>query len=181
LARIRDINTDELNPRQLKLHDQLLRSRRRDRLSGPFAVLIHTPDIAEPTDRLVDYFRQSPKLGRRLVELIILLAVGDAGAQYAWSVHEPTALKEGLTQDTIDAIRAHREPNFARQDERLIYEIVMELRATKTLGAATFERAKAAFGEVGVIEAITCVGLYGMIGSVLNVFEIPPRLGSSAA
>jgi 4-carboxymuconolactone decarboxylase len=175
LARIRDIDTEEFTPRQRNLHDEFLRSRMRDTLTGPFAVLIHTPDIAEPTDRLVDYFRQSPRLGRRLVELIILLVVRDASAEYAWSVHELTALKEGLTQDTIDAIGARREPNFARQDEQLIYDIVMELLATKTLGAATFERAKAAFGEIGIIEAITCAGLYGMIGLVLNVFEIPPR------
>lgn len=175
MARIGKVNADELTPRQRQLHDELLRSRQRDSLTGPFAVLIQTPDIAEPTDRLVDYFRRSPKLGRRLVELIILLVVGDAGAQYAWSVHAPTALKEGLTQDTIDAIRARREPNFAREDERLIYAVVMELLATKTLGAATFARAKAAFGEIGVIEAIACVGLYGMIGLLLNGFEIPPR------
>jgi 4-carboxymuconolactone decarboxylase len=175
LARIRDIKTDELTPRQLKMHDELLRSRRRDTLTGPFAVLIHTPDIAEPADRLVDYFRQTPRLGRRLVELIVLLVVRDAGAQYAWSVHEQTALKEGLTQNTIEAIRMRREPHFAREDERLIYDIVTELLATKTLGATTFERAKAAFGEIGVIEAIACAGLYGMIGLVLNVFEIPPR------
>ncbi len=175
---MRELNTDEFTPRQQELHDRLLRSRLRDSLSGPFAVLIHTPGIAEPTDRLVNYFRQSPTLGRRLVELIILLVVRDASAQYAWSVHEPTALKEGLAQDTIDAIRVRTEPNFAREDERLIYAIVMELLATKTLSAATFERAKAAFGEIGVIEAITCVGLYGMIGFVLNVFEIPPRPGN---
>lgn len=175
MARISEINTDEFTPRQQELHDQLLRSRLRDTLTGPFAVLIHTPDIAEPTDRLVNYFRQSPKLGRRLVELIILLVVRDAGAQYAWSVHEPTALREGLTQDTIEAIRAGRAPSFAREDEQLIYDLVTELLATKTLSAATFERAKTALGEIGVIEAITCAGLYGVIGFVLNVFEIPPR------
>jgi len=175
LARIRTINTAELSPRQLKLHDELLRARQRDTLSGPFAVLIHTPDLAEPTDRLVDYFRQTPKLGRRLVELIILVVVGNAGAQYAWSVHAPTALKQGLTQETIDAIRAGREPSFVREDERLMYQLVKELLAAKTLSAATFERAKAAFGETGVIEAVTCTGLYGMIGLVLNGFEIPPR------
>jgi 4-carboxymuconolactone decarboxylase len=177
LARISEINTHEFTPRQQELHDELLRSRRRDTLTGPFAVLIRTPDIAESTDRLVNYFRQGPKLGRRLVELIILLVVRDASAQYAWSVHEPTALKEGLSQDTIDAIRARREPNFVREDERLIYDIVMELLATKTLSAPAFERAKAAFGEMAVIEAITCAGLYGMIGFVLNVFEIPPWPG----
>jgi hypothetical protein len=49
--------------------------------------------------------------------------------------------------------------------------------AKKTVSAATFERAKAAFGVDGVIEATTCAGLYGMIGFVLNVFDVPPQPG----
>lgn len=178
MARINDIKRDELSPRQQQLHDAFLRSRPRNTLTGPFAVLIHTPDIAEPADRLVDYYRGKPKIGRRLVELIVLLMVRDATAQYAWSVHEPIALKEGLSQQTIDAIRARRRPDFSRDDERLIYDLVAELLATKTLSAATFECAKAAFGLDGVIEAVTCAGLYGMIGFVLNAFEIPPQPGN---
>jgi hypothetical protein len=51
------------------------------------------------------------------------------------------------------------------------------LLADKTVSAATFERTKAAFGLDGVIEAVTCSGLYGMIGLVLNVFDIPPQPG----
>jgi len=92
-------------------------------------------------------------------------------------VHEPHALKEGITQDVIDAIRARKRPDFKRDDERLIYDFVTELLADKTVSAATFERAKAAFGLDGVIEAVTCSGLYGMIGLVLNVFDIPPQPG----
>jgi 4-carboxymuconolactone decarboxylase len=92
-------------------------------------------------------------------------------------VHEPHALKEGITQDVIDAIRAKKPPDFKRDDERLIYDFVTELLADKTVSAATFERTKAAFGLDGVIEAVTCSGLYGMIGLVLNVFDIPPQPG----
>lgn len=177
MARIEEIKRENLSPRQQELHDDFLRSRPRKNLTGPFAVLIRTPDIAEPADHLVNYYRKNPTLGRRLIELIILLTVRDATAQYAWSVHEPHALEHGLTQDAIDAIRARKRPNFARDDERLIYDFVTELLANKTVGAATFERAKAAFGLDGVIEAVTCAGLYGMIGFVLNVFEIPPQPG----
>jgi 4-carboxymuconolactone decarboxylase len=177
MARIDDINREKLSPRQQQLHDDFLRSRPRKTLTGPFAVLIHTPDIAEPADHLVNYYRANPKLGRRLIELIILLMVRDATAQYAWSVHEPHALEHGLTQDVIDAIRARKRPNFKRDDEALIYEVVTELLASKTVGAATFERGKSAFGIDGMIEAVTCAGLYGMIGFVLNVFDIPPQPG----
>jgi 4-carboxymuconolactone decarboxylase len=177
MARIAEIKREQLNPRQQQLHDDFLRSRPRQTLTGPFAVLINTPDIAEPADRLVNYYRGTPKLGRRLIELIILLVVRDATVQYAWSVHEPHALEYGLTQDVIDAIRARRRPDFKKDDERLIYDFVSELLAQKTVSAETFERAKAAFGVDGVIEAVTCAGLYGMIGFVLNVFDIPPQPG----
>ena len=179
--RIEDLKKENLSPRQQQLHDSFLRSRPHKTLSGPFAVLIHTPDIAEPADHLVNYYRRNPKLGRRLIELIILLAVREATAQYAWSVHEPTALEQGLTQDVIDAIRARKRPDFARDDESLIYDFVTELLANKTVSPSTFERAKAAFGEDGVIEATTCAGLYGMIGFVLNVFDVPPRPGRPLA
>ena len=177
MARIGAVKKEDLSPRQQQLHDDFLRSRPRNVLTGPFSVLIHTPDIAEPTDKLVNYYRSNPKLGRRLIELIILLMVREATAQYAWSVHEPHALEQGLTQDTIDAIRERRRPDFKRDDERLMYDFIAELNANKTVSAATFERAKAAFGLDGVIEAVTCAGLYGMIGFVLNVFDVPPQPG----
>jgi 4-carboxymuconolactone decarboxylase len=177
MARIAEVKREQLNPRQQQLHDEFLRSRPRQTLTGPFAVLINTPDIAEPADRLVNYYRGTPKLGRRLIELIILLVVRDATAQYAWSVHEPHALDYGLTQDVIDAIRARRRPDFKNDDEQLICDFVTELLAKKTVSAATFERAKAAFGVDGVVEVVTCAGLYGMIGFVLNVFDIPPQPG----
>jgi 4-carboxymuconolactone decarboxylase len=177
MARIDEITRENLTPRQQQLHDDFLRARPRKTLTGPFAVLIRTPDIAEPADHLVNYYRGHPKLGRRLIELIILLVVRDATAQYAWSVHEPHALEHGLTQDVIDSIRARKRPDFKRDDERLIYDVVTELLANKTVSAATFERGKSAFGIDGMIEAVTCAGLYGMIGFVLNVFDIPPQPG----
>jgi 4-carboxymuconolactone decarboxylase len=178
MARIAEVQRDKLSPRQQELHDDFLKARPRKTLTGPFAVLINTPDIAEPADHLVNYFRRSPKIGRRLVELIILMLCREATVQYAWSVHEPTALKEGLTQETINAIRARKRPDFKRDDERLMYDFVTELLTTKTVSAATFEHAKTAFGLDGVIEVVSCAGLYGMIGFVLNVFDIPPQPGT---
>jgi len=177
MARIEEIEREKLSARQQQLHDDFLKTRPRKTLTGPFAVLIHAPDIAEPADRLVNYYRNNPKLGRRLIELIILVAVRDATAQYAWSVHEPHALQSGLTQEVIDAIRARKRPDFKRDDERLMYDFVTQLLARKTVSASAFETAKAAFGLEGVIEAVTCAGLYGMIGFVLNVFDVPPQPG----
>lgn len=177
MARVGDVKRENLSPRQQQLHDEFLKSRPRATLTGPFSVLIHTPDIAEPADKLVNYYRQEATLGRRLVELVILLVVRSASVQYAWSVHEPHALKEGFSQDVIDAIRVRKKPDLKRDDEKLVYDFVMELLADKTVGTAMFDRAKAAFGLEGVIELVTLVGNYVMIGLVLNTFDIPPQPG----
>ena len=177
MARIEQVKRENLNARQQQLYDGIMRTRPRGTLSGPFSVLIHTPEIAEPADGLANCFRVNPKLDRRLIELIVLLMCRSATVKYAWSVHEPLARQAGLAVQTIDAIRARKRPDFARDDERLIYDLVTELLTTKRVSDETFARAQAALGRDGVIEAVSCAGFYGMIGFVLNAFEVPPQPG----
>jgi 4-carboxymuconolactone decarboxylase len=177
VARIEDVKKEDLNPRQQKLYDDIMRSRPRGKLSGPFSVWIHTPEIAEPADGLANCFRVNPKLDKRLIELIVLLMCRAGSVKYAWSVHELLARQVGLTPETIDAIRARKKPDLKRDDERLIYDLVSELLETRTVSAVTFERAKSVLGRDGVIEAVSCAGFYGMIGFVLNAFDVPPQPG----
>jgi len=87
MARIEQVERDKLTARQQALYDDIMRTRPRGKLSGPFSVWIHRPDIAEPANGLANCFRVSPKLDRRLIELIVLLVCRDATAQYAWSAH----------------------------------------------------------------------------------------------
>jgi len=179
MARVDEVKRENLNPRQQSLYDAIMSTRPRGKLSGPFSVWMHTPDIAEPANGLADCFRVRPRLDKRLIELITLMMCRAATVKYAWSVHEPLARQAGLSQQIIDAIRARKKPEFDRDDERLIYDVVSELIETKTLGGATFERATAAFGREGLIEAISCAGFYGMVGFILNAFEVPPAPGGA--
>jgi 4-carboxymuconolactone decarboxylase len=179
MARVDEVKRENLNPRQQKLYDDIMSTRPRGKLSGPFSVLMHTPDIAEPANALADCFRVRPRLDKRLIELITLMMCRAASVKYAWSVHESLARQAGLSAETVDAIRARKRPVFSRDDEKVIYDVVNELIETKTLGAATFEAATAAFGRDGVIEAVSCAGFYGMVGFVLNAFDVPPRPGGA--
>jgi 4-carboxymuconolactone decarboxylase len=177
MARIEDVKRETLNARQQQLYDEIMRTRPRGKLSGPFSVWMHTPDLAEPANGLANCFRVNPRLDKRLIELITLLMCRAATVKYAWSVHEPLARQAGLSPQIVDAIRANKRPDFSRDDERLIYDLVTELLTTKTLSDAIFERAIGALGREGVIEAVSCAGFYGMIGFVLNAFEVPPQPG----
>jgi 4-carboxymuconolactone decarboxylase len=177
MARVDEVKREALNPRQQRLYDDIMHTRPRGKLSGPFSVWMHRPDIAEPANALANCFRVHATLDKRLIELITLLMCRAATVKYAWAVHEPLALQAGLSPQTVDAIRTDKRPDFLREDERLIYDLVTELLATKALTDATFARATAAFGRDGVIEAVSCAGFYSMAGLVLNAFEVPPPPG----
>ncbi len=177
MARIEDIQRAALNPRQQALYDDITRRRPRPSISGPFAIWMHIPEIAEAANALTNYLRSSAKLSQRLIELIILLMCRDATVKYAWSVHEPLARAAELAPETIEAIRARKRPDFKHDDEALIYDIVGELQATKTLSTATFERAQSALGRDELIEAVSCAGFYGMVGLAINTFDIAPQPG----
>jgi 4-carboxymuconolactone decarboxylase len=177
MSRVDDVQRDKLDARQQALYDDIMRTRPRGKLSGPFSIWIHRPDIAEPANALANCFRVSPRLDKRLIELIVLLVCRDATAQYAWSAHYNLAKEAGLSSETIEAIRARRRPEFGRDDERVVYDLVTELLPSNKVSPATFGRAEAALGRDGIIEAVTCAGFYGMIGMVLNTFEVPPQPG----
>ena len=70
MARIDQVEREKLGARQQQLYDEIMRTRPRGKLSGPFSVWIHRPDIAEPANGLANCFRVNPKLDKRLIELI---------------------------------------------------------------------------------------------------------------
>ncbi|HEX4408595.1 MAG TPA: carboxymuconolactone decarboxylase family protein [Xanthobacteraceae bacterium] len=177
MSRIENVSKDELDARQQKLYDEIMRDRPRPQLSGPFSIWINTPGIAEPSNALANFFRHQCKLDQRLVELIILTVCRDANAKYAWSAHEPLARKAGLTPETIGAIRNRKQPDFKQDDEKLIYDLVRELLTTKSLSAASFDRAIAMLGRDRLIEAVSCAGMYCQVGFVVNAFDIPTNPG----
>jgi len=79
MARIDQVEREKLCARQQQLYDEIMRTRPRGKLSGPFSVWIHRPDIAEHA--LANCFRVSPKLDKRLIELIVLLVCRDVSTQ----------------------------------------------------------------------------------------------------
>jgi len=60
------------------------------------------------------------------------------------------------------------------EDEAVIYEFVMELRAAKAVSDPTWRRAVELFGEPGVMDLTGIVGYYTFLAMVMNVARTPP-------
>jgi 4-carboxymuconolactone decarboxylase len=171
MGRLPDISEATLSSDQRRVYDEIIRVR--GQVRGPFAVWLRNPELAEYTLRLQDLFASRVKLERRLVQLMILVSARLATAQFAWFVHEPHALKLGIAPDIVEAIRERRTPSFTREDERLVYDITLELNSTRSLSEATYRRGIAMFGEQALVELVSAVGFYVMVAMTLNAFEVP--------
>lgn len=175
MARFEQVNADKLTPDNKALYEAVRASR--PKLVGPFSVLMHNPPLARAVNQLVDAIRRDGKLDKRLYELVVLITARHAGSAYAWAVHDPLGRKAGLSGDVVDAIQAKKKPNFAKADEKAIYEAVTELLNTNRISDAAYQELTKQFGLETSIEIITCVGLYCMIGGVINAFEVPTANG----
>jgi 4-carboxymuconolactone decarboxylase len=175
MGRLPELDESKLTTEQRKVHDQIKRVR--GQVRGPFAVWLRNPELGEATLKLQDMFAARVKLDRRLVQLMILVAARFANAQYAWFIHEPHALQHGIAQDIVDAIRERRTPNFSKEDERLVYDITLELNTTHALSAATFKRGIELFDEQRMVELVSGVGFYSMVAMTLNAFDISVPTG----
>ncbi len=171
MGRLPEINEATLSSDQRQIYDEIKRVR--GQVRGPFAIWLRNPELGESTLKLQDMFASRVKLERRLVQLMILVSARLATAQFAWFVHEPHALKLGISADIIEAIRERRTPNFTREDERLVYDITLELNITRSLSEASYRRGIAMLGEQAMVELVSAVGFYVMVAMTLNAFDVP--------
>ena len=169
MARVADLNAETLTPEQRQVYEAIAGTRG-GVVRGPFAIWLRNPAIAAAADRLGTALRQG-SLEKRLFELMVLVVARHWSAQYEWFAHAKQGIAAGLSADAVEAIRQKRPPDFARDDERLIYDLVTEMNETRTLSQPTYDRAVAALGLDRVIELITAVGFYTMVAIMLNGFD----------
>ena len=171
MPRVEDLDPEKLTPEHRRIHAAIAGTRG-GTVRGPFAIWLRHPALAEAADRLGSILRQC-SLDKRLFELAVLLVARHWSAQYEWYAHSRHALEAGLDPAIIDTIRQRRKPDFARDDERLIYDVVMEMNETRTLSQPTYDRVIALLGLDRVIELLTVIGFYTMVAIVINGFDAP--------
>lgn len=174
MARLPPLTFDELTPEQKKLWQEI-GAVRSGSPGGPFSIWMRYPKIAERAHLFGNAVRLESQLGRRLLELTVLLVARHWNAEYVFAAHVPAGREHGLADALIEAIRTHRTPDFAQDDERLVYDTVRELLDTKRLSDATYERATAALGTDKLIELVTAVGFYMTASAMVNAFDVGPR------
>ncbi|MEC5406245.1 carboxymuconolactone decarboxylase family protein [Paraburkholderia sp. MPAMCS5] len=161
----------DATPEQKAVLDEIL-SGPRGNLNGPFLGWIHSPELAQPAQRLGAFCRYSTGLPLRLSELAILITAARWQAQAEWFIHYPIALQAGVREADAESIRRGLRPEFADPDDALIHDFASELYDTKRVSDATYAKAVERFGHRVVINLVGLLGYYALVAMTLNVFDM---------
>ena len=175
--RFKPLKYDEMTPAQKTMVEHLIAGPRGG-VNGPFNVLLRSPEIGDLGQEFGGAARFKSSLPQRLYELAILVTARYWTAQYEWQAHHRSALQAGLSASICDAIAAGRRPAGMKSDEEAVYNFVSELLNTKQVSDATFNAAKTAFGERGVVDIIAVTGWYQIVSMMLNVDQYPVNEGT---
>jgi 4-carboxymuconolactone decarboxylase len=170
--RFKPLSYAQMTAEQRAMIEHLL-SGERAGTSGPFNVLLRSPEMGDIAQQLGARVRYHSSLPNRLNEMAILLTARDWTAQYEWYAHKRLALQAGLKPSIVDAIALGKRPDGMATDEQALYDFQTELLQTKQVSDAAFRAAIAAFGERGVVDLLCNIGYYHLVSMVLNVDRYP--------
>lgn len=178
--RLAPIAAEDCSPEQRQAYDEFIATRGKhlaDKtnpaiFAGPWSVFIRSPELMTLTQRMGEYLRYRCAISGRLSELAILLVARHWSADFEWYAHAKIALKEGLSQATIDAIREARRPDDLKADEQIIFDYVNEILTTRRVSDTTYARALAAFGEKALVDICGVTGYYSMLAMTMNMARV---------
>jgi 4-carboxymuconolactone decarboxylase len=170
--RFRPLTYQEMSPAQKKMLENVLSGERRN-AGGPFNVLLRSPEMGDLAQQFGASMRFHSSLTPRLNELAIIITARHWTSHYEWYVHRRAAEQAGLSRSIIEAIAARRRPESMTSEESAVYDFCSELLTSHRVSDRTFQAARDAFGERGVVDLIGVSGYYGFVSMLLNVDRYP--------
>ncbi len=170
MARVPNVNRDELKPDDQKYFDEIVGTR--GSMRGPYGVMLHSPDLAARMAATGAYVRFEFDLPNPLKEVLILTASRELDSQYAFTAHAKLAREAKLSEETIQAIARRTAPQGLPADEAMLVKYALELLREHKISDATYNAVQDRFGVRTTVEITGLLGHYLFVGLILAAFEI---------
>ncbi len=184
LTRLPPLTRDDLDDAGKAVYDGIVRGGPAP-TTGPVALSLYSPPIAKVFDELNSFLRYNGVLSPRHTEVAIIVAAWEIEQQYEYSAHEGAALQYGAPQAVIDTIKFNREPEGLSPEETLIIKLGRAIMRDHKVDSALYAEAERLFGRRGIVELVTVMGDYVMVGMIMTAIDqqmpadrpslLPPR------
>ena len=170
LSRLPPLTREDLDEQGKAVYDRIVGAGPAP-TTGPVALSLYSPKIAQVFSDLNGYLRYNGALSPRHTEVAILVATWEIEQQYEYSAHEPAALGYGAPQAVIDCIKYDRAPVGLSPEETLIIRLGRAIMRDHKVDSALYAQAEKTFGRKGLVELVTVMGDYVMVGMVMTAID----------
>jgi 4-carboxymuconolactone decarboxylase len=133
--------------------------------------------VAQRALSLGNFIWERTSVGRRIVELAIIVTGRHHRSNVEWVAHERMARDQGVSDHVITAVFEQRLPDGAPDDELLTIEVCRALLETSDLPIDLYRQAIDLWGDQGLMDIIQTIGFYSFVSFTLNAFDIPTAEG----
>ena len=175
-SRILEIDPLALSARQKEILEQLTRGR--GRILTPYKVWIHSPDLAEPMEKMGTYLNKKSSLRPLEVELAILIVAFHWKSDYVIQAHIRHGQREGLTEAIIEALKSGRRPTFEDDRTQAVHDFAAAAVASEVPSDSDFERYERVLGRQGIAEVLLLIGYYTSVALAMKMHKVAPATGA---
>jgi 4-carboxymuconolactone decarboxylase len=174
----------ELTPEQKRLYDDMRKGiasnfnafkavREDGALMGPWNPWLHEPGIGKAIWDLTLAMTANATLSDNIRQIVILVVGARFDAAYEIYAHIAVAEHEGMRPERLATLVADLKPSDLSPDESVAFDVAYKLVRGGVLPEPFYRLAVATFGQHGTNEMIYLVGLYSMVSTTLNGFNVP--------
>ena len=171
MNRLIELPPEQQTPEQKQVFDQLVAGR--GRILGPYKIWIHSPTVASGMEHIGTYLNNNGALSKREVETVILIVARHWQGDYVQAAHIREGKRVGLSQETVDALVAGRDPKFTDPHESGVYTFASALVGGVKPSDADFAEVEKAIGRNGIAEVLVLIGYYTSVALGMKVHEVP--------
>ena len=166
---------DETSSAEIKALADKIRAERGGRLLNLYRMLLNSPPVTAGWLQLFTAIRQRGQLAGRYRELATLRVAIINDAQYEYRAHIPFALKEGITQQQIDALTNWRDAPLYSDAERAVLAYTDAMTREVHVKGPVFDALRPHFSERELVELTATVGGYNLVSRFLEALLVDPE------
>src|SRR5262249_25381017 len=149
-----------------------MQSRGNRPMAGPYALLLHMPEMAQRLEALRTYIRGEASLPQKLQELVMISVAREMACAYIWYAHAAAARQAGGRDDIVDNIRDKRALSNMDPDEETVVHFTQELVQNRKVSQSTFNAAMTRFGQRGMMTLTNLIASYAVLAYNMNTYEV---------
>ena len=174
----------DLTPEQKPLYDDMKKGiagnfnafiavREDGALMGPWNPWLHEPGIGKAIWDLTLAMTANASLKDNVRQIAILTVGARFDAAYELYAHIAVAEREGMSEKRLATLVADIKPDDLSDEESIAFDVAYKLAQGGTLPEPLYRLAVETFGQHGANELIYLVGLYCLVSTTLNGFNVP--------